>query len=67
MGVTSTKSGRLEVNLSLLEKRGGKSQLGTILLSTVSEIWRFCMVIAALSRPIVGSDDSCDFVSWLFS
>jgi hypothetical protein len=25
MGVTSTKSGRLEVNLSLSEKRGGKS------------------------------------------
>jgi hypothetical protein len=36
MGVTSTKSGRLEVNLSLSEKRGGKSQLGTILLSAVS-------------------------------
>jgi len=30
MGVTSTKSGRLEVNLSLSEKRGGKSHLGTI-------------------------------------
>jgi len=42
MGVTSTKSGRLEVNLSLSEKRGGKSHLGTILLSAVSGIWRFC-------------------------
>jgi hypothetical protein len=28
MGVTSTKSGRLEINLSLSEKRGGKSHLG---------------------------------------
>jgi len=43
MGVTSTKSGRLEVNLSLSGKRGGKSHLGTILLSAVSGIWRFCM------------------------
>ena len=67
MGVTSTISGRLEVILSLSEKWGGKSHLGTFLLLAVSEIWRFCMVIAALSRPIVGSDDSCDFVSWLFS
>jgi len=48
MGVTSTKFGRLEVNLSLSEKRGGKSHLGTILLSAVSEIWRFCMVIRSL-------------------
>jgi hypothetical protein len=48
MGVTSTKSGRLEVSLSLSEKRGGKSHLGTILFSTVSEIWRFCMVIRSL-------------------
>jgi hypothetical protein len=48
MGVTSTKSGRLEVNLSLSGKRGGKSRLGTILLSAVSEIWRFCMVIRSL-------------------
>jgi hypothetical protein len=39
MGVTSTKSGRLEVNLSLSGKRGGKSHLGTILLSAVSGIW----------------------------
>ena len=43
--VTRTKSGRLEVNLSLSGKRGGKSHLGAILLSAVSEIWRFCMVI----------------------
>ena len=48
MGVTSTKSGRLEVNLSLSEKRGGKSHLGTILLSAVSGIWRFCIVIRLL-------------------
>jgi len=49
LGVTSTKSGRLEVNLSLSGKRGaGKSHLGTILLSAVSEIWRFCMVIRLL-------------------
>ena len=48
MGVTSTKSGRLEVNLSLSEKRGGKSHLGTILLSAVSGIWRFSMVIRSL-------------------
>ena len=40
MGVTSTKSGRLEVNLSISGKRGGKSHLGTILLSAVSEIWK---------------------------
>jgi len=38
MGVTSAKSGRLEVNLSLSWKRGGKSHLGTILLSAVSEV-----------------------------
>jgi hypothetical protein len=48
MGVTSTKSGRLEVNLSLSEKRGGKSHLGTILLSAVSGIWKFHMVIRSL-------------------
>ena len=48
MGVTSTKPGRLEVNLSLSGKRGGKSHLGTILLSAVSESWRFCMVIRSL-------------------
>ena len=45
MGVTSTNSGWLEVNLSLSGKRGGKSHLGTILLS---EIWKFCMVIRSL-------------------
>ena len=33
VGVTNTISGRLEVNLSLSEKQGGKSHLGTILLS----------------------------------
>jgi len=48
MGVISTKSGRLEVNLSLSGKRGGKSHLGTIPLSAVSGIWRFCMVIRSL-------------------
>jgi len=48
MGVTSTKSGQLEVNLSLSGKRGGKSHLGTIILSAVSAIWRFCMVIRSL-------------------
>ena len=48
MGVTSTKSGRLEVSLSLSGKRGGKSHLGTILLSAVSGTWRFCMVIRSL-------------------
>jgi len=48
LGLTSTKFGRLEVNLSLSGKRGGKSHLGTILLSAVSEIWRFCMAIRLL-------------------
>ena len=48
IGVTSTKSGRLEVNLSLSGKRGGKSHLGTSLLSAVSGIWRFCMAIRLL-------------------
>jgi hypothetical protein len=48
MGVTSTKSGRLEVNLPLSGKRGGKSHLGTIILSAFSGIWRFCMVIRSL-------------------
>ena len=43
MGVTSTKSGRLEIYLSISEKRGGKSHLRTVLLSAVSGIWRFCM------------------------
>jgi len=35
IGVTSTKAGRLDVNLSLSEKQGGKSHLRTILLSAV--------------------------------
>jgi len=48
LGVTSTKPGRLEVNLSLSGKRGGESHLGTIILSAVSGIWRFCMVIRLL-------------------
>jgi len=48
MGVTSTKSGRLEVSLSLSGKRCGKSHLGTILLLAVSGMWRFCMVIRSL-------------------
>ena len=48
MGVIGTNSGRLEVNLSLSGKRGGKCHLGTILLSAVSETWRFCMVIRSL-------------------
>ena len=36
MGLTSTICGRLEVNQSLYGKRGGKSHLGTNLLSAVS-------------------------------
>jgi hypothetical protein len=48
VGVTSTISGRLEVHLSLSEKRGGKSHLGTIMLSAFSGIWRFCIVIRSL-------------------
>ena len=48
VGVTSTISGRLEVNLSLSGKRGGKSHLGTILLSAVSGIWRSCVFIRLL-------------------
>jgi len=47
--VTSTKSGRLEVNLSLSGKRGGKSRLRTILLPAVSESGDFaCMAIRSL-------------------
>jgi len=34
--------------MSLSGKRGGKSHLGTIILSAVSGIWRFCMVIRSL-------------------
>jgi len=49
--VTITISGWLEVNLFLSEKRGGKSHYGTILLSAVSEIWRFCMA-SRLLLPI---------------
>ena len=48
LGVTSRKSGRLEENLSLSGKRGGKSHLGTILLSAVSGILSFCMAIRPL-------------------
>jgi len=48
MGVTSTTFGWLEVDLSLSGRRGGKSHLGTILLSAVSGICRFCMVIRSL-------------------
>jgi hypothetical protein len=48
MEVTSTKSGRLEVNLSLSGKQDGKSHLGIILLTAVSGIWRSCMVIRLL-------------------
>ena len=54
MGVTSTNSGRLELNLSLFEKRDGKSHLGTILLWLFQEsgdsAWSsvLCMVIRSL-------------------
>ena len=48
MGVTSTKFGRLEVILSLSGKRGGRSHMGTVLLSAILGIWRFCMVIHSL-------------------
>ena len=34
-GATNTTSGRLEVNLLLSEKRGGKSRFGIILVSAV--------------------------------
>ena len=40
MGATSTASGQLDVNLFLSEKRGGKSQICTVLVVAVSEIWR---------------------------
>ena len=43
MGATKTASGRLEVNLFLSEKRGGKSHFSIILVSAVSGIWRFCI------------------------
>jgi hypothetical protein len=59
MGVTSIKSGRLEVNLSLSGKRGGKSRhLGTILLSAVSGIWRICMVIRSLLAAYIFGDNA---------
>jgi hypothetical protein len=35
MGATNTASGRLEVNLFLSEKRGGKIHFGMILVSAV--------------------------------
>ena len=35
MGATSTASGRLEVNLFLYEKRGGKSHFGIILVQSI--------------------------------
>ena len=47
-GVTSTKSGRLEVNLSLSGKRGGKSHFGTILLSAVPESGDFAVIHSLL-------------------
>ena len=45
VGVTNTISGRLEVNLSLCEKRGGKSHLGTILLLAVSAWSSVCFCL----------------------
>jgi len=35
-------SGRLEVSLSLADKRVSKSQLGSVLIRACSGIWRFC-------------------------
>ena len=52
MGVTSTISGRLEVNRSLSGKRGGKSHLGTNLLSAVSGIRRFLCVVIRSFLPM---------------
>ena len=49
MGATSTASGRLEVNLCLSEKRGGKSHIAIIVVSAVLEIRRFCIA----SRPLL--------------
>ena len=40
IGVTRTASGRLEVNLSLLGKRGGKSHFGMTWLVALSGICR---------------------------
>ena len=42
-GATSTASGQLEVILFLFEKQGRKSHFGTILVSAVSGIGRFCI------------------------
>ena len=51
-GVTSTISGRLGVNLSSSEKRGGKSHLGTILLSAVSKSGEFAWPSVRALLPI---------------
>jgi len=40
-------SGRLEVSLSLANKRASKSQLGSVLLLACSGIWRFSLVLPA--------------------
>ena len=58
MGTTSTNSGGLEVNLSLSGKRGGKSHLGTIQLSAVPEIWRFCLHDHPLVAAYVYGDNA---------
>ena len=42
IGVTRAALGRLKVNLSLLEKRGGKSHFGMTLLVAFSGICKFC-------------------------
>jgi len=52
LGVTCTKSGWLEVNLSLSGKRGGKSHLGTILLSAVSKSGEFAWPSVRALLPI---------------
>jgi len=78
MGVTSAKSGRLEVNLSLSGKRGGKSHLGTILLSAVAKsgdfAWssvccclyleRQCMILGACFADSLKK--SCGMLSCVF-
>jgi len=63
MGVTSTQSGRLEIDLSLSEKRGGKSHLGNSLYFQLFQEsgdfawssvrcclypWRQCMILRSL-------------------
>ena len=45
---TGTASGRLEVNLFLFEKRGGKSHFSIILVSAVSGIRGFCTASRSL-------------------